>query len=198
MMAGDYLQCSSQRQLAEQRPLFRQLINQPPLQAPLGVHAVAGNCEYGRDWEPLFEHTSVLTYDEDTTVDLGPLKLSFLRLHSGRLGKTIERDDERFHIVMGHYPDFASRAPVDADLLLAGHCHGGQVRIPGFGPPITLSSVPRSWTQGMTELSGGRKLIVSRGIGMERGHAPRLRFLCRPEVIVIDLIPAQGDTPNSN
>jgi uncharacterized protein len=191
MMAGDYLQCSSQGQLAKQRPLFRQLLNEPPLRAPLGVHAVAGNCEYGWDWTPIFDGTNVSTYGDTTTIDVGPLKLTLLGFQDGRLGKTIERDDERFHIVMGHYPDFASRAPVDADLLLAGHCHGGQVRVPGFGPPITLSSVPRDWTQGMTELEGGRKLIVSRGIGMERGHAPRLRFLCRPEVIVIDLVPAQ-------
>lgn len=190
LLAGDYLQCSSKRQLAEQTPLFRRLLNDPPLRAPLGVHAVAGNCEYGREWTPLFEGTGVKTYEDSTSVDVGPLRLSLLSFNDGRLGRTIEREDERFHIAMGHYPDFALRAPVAADLLVAGHCHGGQVRVPGFGPPITLSSVPRAWTQGMTALDGDRKLIVSRGIGMERGYAPRLRFLCRPEVIVIDLMPA--------
>ena len=41
----------------------------------------------------------------------------------------------------------------------------------------------------MNELPSGAKLLVSRGIGLERGHAPRIRFLCRPELVVIDLVP---------
>ena len=35
-------------------------------------------------------------------------------------------------------------------------------------------------------LSGGRTLIVSRGIGMERGAAPRFRFRCHPEIVVVE------------
>jgi uncharacterized protein len=54
---------------------------------------------------------------------------------------------------------------------------------------ITHSRVPHTWAAGLTELSGGRKLLVSRGIGMERGYAPSMRFLCRPELVVIDLTP---------
>ncbi|HVA47325.1 MAG TPA: hypothetical protein VNH11_13230 [Pirellulales bacterium] len=42
---------------------------------------------------------------------------------------------------------------------------------------------------GVTQPAGGRTLIVSRGVGMERGAAPRLRFLCRPELVVIELVP---------
>ncbi|MCA8980675.1 MAG: metallophosphoesterase [Planctomycetes bacterium] len=190
LLAGDYLQCSSPAQWKQQIPLFRELLKQPPLHAPLGVHAVAGNCEGQWNWTPIFEGTGVTTYEETTTVDLGPVTLTCFSFREGRLGRTTPRPDECFHIALGHYPDYAIQAPVDADLLLAGHCHGGQVRVPGFGPPITLSSVPRAWTQGMTELDGGRKLIVSRGIGMERGMAPRLRFLCRPEVVIIDVVPA--------
>jgi non-ribosomal peptide synthetase component F len=46
------------------------------------------------------------------------------------------------------------------------------------------------WAAGVTALEGGRTLVVSRGIGMERGYAPRLRFPCRPEIVVIELEPA--------
>jgi uncharacterized protein len=90
--------------------------------------------------------------------------------------------------VLGHCPQFAM-GNVEADLLLAGHTHGGQVRLPWIGPLTTGCAVPRSWAAGLTELPGGRKLIVSRGTGMERGCAPRIRFLCRPELVVIDLVP---------
>lgn len=95
---------------------------------------------------------------------------------------------DRFHIVLGHSPDFAL-GRVEADLLVAGHTHGGQVRLPGLGPLLTMSRVPRSWAAGVTSLQDGRTLVVSRGIGMERGAAPRLRFLCRPELVVIDVVP---------
>jgi uncharacterized protein len=78
---------------------------------------------------------------------------------------------------------------VQADLLIAGHTHGGQIRLPGVGPLVTNAKVPRRWAAGMSDLPGGRKLLVSRGIGMERGNAPRLRLFCRPEMAVIDLLP---------
>jgi len=92
-------------------------------------------------------------------------------------------------VALGHRPDFAL-GDVRADLLLAGHTHGGQVVLPFIGPPITLTAVPRSWASGRTELDGGRTLVVSRGVGMERGYAPRLRFGCPPEILVIDLVPS--------
>jgi hypothetical protein len=91
-----------------------------------------------------------------------------------------------FHIVPAHRPDFALTRP-DADLLLAGHVHGGQVRLPFIGPLITLSNVPRDWAVGLTTLPWGGHLFVSRGVGMERKNAPRLRFLCRPEIAILEL-----------
>ena len=96
---------------------------------------------------------------------------------------------DRFHIVLRHAPNFAL-GDVQADLLVAGHTHGGQVRLPWIGPIFTFSTIPRSWATGATRLSGGRWLVVSSGVGLERGSAPRLRFLCRPEIAVIHVEPA--------
>jgi hypothetical protein len=98
-------------------------------------------------------------------------------------------DPEHFHVVLGHSPNFAL-GDVAADLLIAGHTHGGQVRLPLVGAIMTLSRIPRRWAAGgLTNLPDGRRLLVSRGIGMERCNAPRLRFLCRPELVVLDLTP---------
>jgi len=77
-------------------------------------------------------------------------------------------------------------------LSLAGHTHGGQVRLPVLGPVTTLSSVPRRYAAGLSVRPAGGHLFVSRGIGMERENAPRLRFLCRPQLVVIDLLPERG------
>lgn len=91
----------------------------------------------------------------------------------------------------GHAPDYAlalqgTREPF---LALAGHTHGGQVQLPFFGPPVTLTRVPREFAAGRFARFGAGTLSVSRGIGMERYDAPRLRFLCRPELRVIVLLP---------
>ncbi len=121
-------------------------------------------------------------------MDLGPLQLTLLDPEDARSDAPPVPRVEGFHVVLGHAPDFALAAP-PADLLLAGHIHGGQVRIPGWGPLLTLSRVPRSWATGRTELPQGGTLVVSRGLGMERGDAPRLRLGCRPELVVIELVP---------
>lgn len=196
LLSGDYLQAAErvERRLA---PQFQRLFTDPSLRPRFGIHAVEGDCEAQEDWEYQFDGTGTVTHDETETVEVGPLALTCLTLRDSHSLARIERPDERFHIVLGHHPNFALRS-VDADLLLAGHCHGGQVRLPLLGPPIKLAAIPRAWTQGMTDLEGDRKLVVSRGIGMERGGAPRLRFLCRPEVVVIDLVPAQDPAADSN
>jgi hypothetical protein len=77
-------------------------------------------------------------------------------------------------------------ATLGVDLYLAGHTHGGQWRLPGFGAILTSS---RHWKR--YEAGSYREdkthLYVSRGIGMEGFGAPRARLFCPPEVVVIDL-----------
>ena len=77
------------------------------------------------------------------------------------------------------------------DLVVAGHTHGGQFVIPGFGPPLTLSRVPRAVAAGGLHVVSGAQIYVSRGIGHERGLAPPLRFNCPPELTVLTLTAAQ-------
>jgi uncharacterized protein len=77
-------------------------------------------------------------------------------------------------------------APPEIDLVLAGHTHGGQVVLPLLGPPHTAIRLPRRYAGGLNDY-GGIALHVSRGIGMERGFAPPVRFLCPPEVCVVDV-----------
>ena len=76
--------------------------------------------------------------------------------------------------------------PVGVDLVLAGHTHGGQVVMPFFGPVVTASRLPRLFAGGLHDFRG-TPLHVSRGVGMERGFSPPVRFLCPPEICVLDL-----------
>jgi uncharacterized protein len=92
-------------------------------------------------------------------------------------------------IVLAHRPDgVLDLAPgTRVDLFVAGHTHGGQVQIPGFGPLVTLSSVPRDVAAGGLSDLDGRRIWVSRGVGRERTKAPPLRLFCPPDVGVLTL-----------
>ncbi len=79
----------------------------------------------------------------------------------------------------------AGRARVD--LALAGHTHGGQIVLPFFGPPLTLTGLERPYAAGGLHDYHGIPLHVSRGVGMERGSAPQVRFLCPPEICLLDV-----------
>jgi predicted MPP superfamily phosphohydrolase len=97
----------------------------------------------------------------------------------------LRQRESDFVVVASHVPDYsADLSALDIDLHLAGHTHGGQITIPGFGPPVTLSKLPREFAHGMNRF-GEHWLDVTSGIGMEGHHAPRIRFLCPPEVVLI-------------
>jgi predicted MPP superfamily phosphohydrolase len=73
------------------------------------------------------------------------------------------------------------------DLYLAGHTHGGQLRLPVYGAMFTATTVGKRYEMGRYDVDG-LTLYVSRGIGMEGKGAPRARFLCPPEIVCIDVI----------
>jgi predicted MPP superfamily phosphohydrolase len=98
-------------------------------------------------------------------------------------------DDDDIRILLSHRPDsvLTLPRPTRVDLVVAGHTHGGQVQLPLLGPPIILSDVPRRVGAGGFHLVDGRPIYVSRGVGAERGQAPRIRFLCPPEASLLVL-----------
>jgi len=92
-------------------------------------------------------------------------------------------------IVLYHYPDEVRRAAAaGADLYLAGHTHGGQVALPFYGAMVTLSRHGKTFERGLHRV-GKTTLYVNRGIGMEGSIVPRIRFMARPEVAVIEICP---------
>jgi uncharacterized protein len=83
-----------------------------------------------------------------------------------------------FRLGLSHSPDTLPWAKANhIDLMLAGHNHGGQVRLPGLGPVLVPSKFSRRYDCG-TFFEAPTLMYVSRGLG---GTYP-LRWNCRPEV----------------
>jgi predicted MPP superfamily phosphohydrolase len=98
-------------------------------------------------------------------------------------------------ILMCHAPDFVdplSKHPASRSiaLMLSGHTHGGQVRIPFLGA-MHLPPGGRKYVEGLFEL-GGIQLYVNRGIG---AVGVPFRFNCRPEITRFRLRAASPQTP---
>lgn len=107
------------------------------------------------------------------------------------LGSSADADaDAPFTILLSHRPDAIRDLAAPVDLVVAGHTHGGQIAIPGIGPLVTFSQLPRSAAAGGLHDVDGQSIYVSTGVGLERGHAPQARFSVRPSVGVIDVVPA--------
>ncbi|MFZ5476095.1 MAG: metallophosphoesterase [Myxococcota bacterium] len=161
--------------------------------APLGKWSVMGNWEYWggapRDvWEGLVTRHGI-TLLHDRSVDVGPLQLvgtddalagdpdvdaAFADVRPGKPA-----------LVLTHSPGiFPKVARSPARVVLAGHTHGGQVRIPLLGPfflPRGSGPYPWGWYE-----HDGVWMFVSRGVGWS--VAP-LRWRAPPEVATIRLVP---------
>jgi hypothetical protein len=96
----------------------------------------------------------------------------------------VDAPQEIFRLCLSHTPDnmpWARREGID--LMLSGHVHGGQIRIPGIGSVIVPSQFGRRYDCGVFQ-EGPTVLHVSRGLG---GEHP-LRFNCSPEVTLLTLV----------
>jgi predicted MPP superfamily phosphohydrolase len=86
-------------------------------------------------------------------------------------------------ILLAHYPDYVKQLGAQKiDLLLAGHSHGGQVRLPLVGALMVPNRVDQ-YDMGLFKTPAG-PLYVNPGIGYY--HLP-VRFNCRPEITVIEV-----------
>jgi len=188
LFGGDYIQGGPGVSDTQARAALNRVIQAAELTAPLGCFAVRGNIDLHEPWQESFAGTGVRTCEQTTNIDSGELDVLLLSYADSLRTDLALGPRPGFRIVVGHSPDFAL-GTARADLLLAGHTHGGQVRLPFIGPILTLSRVRRRWASGVTELPGSATLIVPHGVGMERRHAPRMRFLCPPEVYIIDITP---------
>ena len=99
----------------------------------------------------------------------------------------------RFGVAVMHSPDSIPEAVASGyEFVVAGHTHGGQVRMPVVGALVTNSSLPRRVVSGLFRM-GDALVHVSPGLGTGK-YAP-FRFLCRPEATLLELVPQAEPEP---
>jgi uncharacterized protein len=166
--------------------------------APLGVFAVSGSpaVDLPPDLDRLYEGLPArLLENEGITIQFDGASFEVFGLScthrpfvdGPRLEPATAENRNMLRILLYHSPDLAEDAArAGFDLQLSGHTHGGQVRLPWFGAIFTGSLFGKRFEAGRIQLDG-LTLYVSRGIGLEGAAAPRLRFLCPPEIIFWDI-----------
>jgi len=174
---GDYEMC---REVYEQ------------LHAPLGVWFVRGNWENDkplRRERAFYQQVGVhllVNASQEVRPDVWLIGLDDPYSGAAKPDAALEGvPPGAYKIAAFHSPAFFDQMAGRADLILTGHTHGGQVRLP-FLRPLWLPKGCGRYIEGWYEEQGSR-MYVSRGLGMS---LLPIRFLCRPEITFITVKPA--------
>lgn len=189
LFGGDYI-CESPRYIADARePLAAMAAT-----ATYGAWGILGNHDIANIRQRVvdgLEDTGIQLLTNEA-VEVMTMKGSFwiVGIDDILLGK--DRPAEAFanvpadalSIALWHEADHAERLePFGPLLMLSGHTHGGQVRLPFLGA-LATPKLGKRFVSGRFEI-GNMTLFVSNGIGMYR---PPVRFNCPPEVVLVRLI----------
>ena len=170
---------------------FHRFVSQ--LQEIAPVYGVRGNWDHPEDSGVLYgPFPQSLLNGNAQELTIKGQKIVLGGMHADELASIAPRfasDPSAFKVFLYHYPDAITAVKAAGiDLYLSGHTHGGQVRLPFYGALVTFSRYDKKYEAGLYHESD-TYMYVNRGIGMEGGRAPRVRFLDRPEVTVIDIVP---------
>ena len=200
VLMGDYF--ATHRFVTERVPHAAWAAELARLKAPLGVYAVLGNHDWWYDVDgvrralakvhmPVMENDAVLLGEagqrfwlaglgDQLAHWLGPSRFRGEDDLPGTL-KRITTDDPV--ILLAHEPDIFVNVPQRVALTIAGHTHGGQIRLPLLTPMWTPSAYGARFAYGHI-IERGRHMIVSGGLGCSK--VP-LRLGVPPEIVRVTL-----------
>lgn len=158
------------------------------LEAPLGKYAVLGNHDYGpqaqkRTDEILTAGGFSVLYNESVQFPEYGMHLFGMDDCMFGAGKASAYQAQvgSFNLVLCHEPDVFDGMQ-GADLMLSGHTHGGQVRLPFIGA-AALPGLGKNYISGLYEKENG-DIYVNRGLGTT---IMKLRLFCTPEITILTL-----------
>ncbi len=191
LLTGDYINALRPQTFAA----LQQMLGD--LEAPYGIYAVTGNVDlYPRAMMEVLEPTGSRVLDNEVVdAEVRGQLIQIVGLSTrGSFSRALSVIDElrsqttdRFRLLIAHYPDYITLSDgAQIDLYLAGHTHGGQVRLPFYGALLIDSLWQEDYDMGRYDVEG-TVLFVSRGTGFSGGYEPQVRFRCPPEVVLITL-----------
>ena len=161
------------------------------LRARYGVFAARGNHD-GPYWTPIVFARTPIVLLQNRWVAAGPITLAGMDDITGpgepsaRTRATVAgAPADRPLVLIAHEPDFFRWVPPSVDLAIAGHTHGGQIKLPWFGAPTTGRAYLDAHLRGLF-VEPGKAMVVSSGIGTS---VVPLRIGVPPEIVVITLGP---------
>ncbi|MDR2839247.1 MAG: hypothetical protein LBV49_11885, partial [Azonexus sp.] len=166
------------------------------LKAPLGVFATLGNHDWWYDGEAVRQalQSVGITVLENAAVPLPtaqPLWLAGIgddmSDHAQPTKAFAQLPDSAPFIVVMHDPVNADRLPARALVAVAGHTHGGQVRLPFIGALIVPGRSPRQHAYGWIPDAPAPTFVTS---GVGTSILP-VRFNCPPEIVILRLVPGK-------
>jgi predicted MPP superfamily phosphohydrolase len=194
VICGDYI--SGGRSHHEMDPeKFAPLLKD--FRAPLGVYSVLGNHDWWFDGERVrraleANGIKVLENEVATVETRGTsfwlVGLADLWTRPQRVETTIANVPAGVPLIaITHNPDIFPQLPQGVSLLLAGHTHGGQVRLPLIGTIVSVSRFGERYVSGHI-VENGRHLFVTTGIGTS---IYPVRFGVPPEIVLLTIISKQ-------
>jgi predicted MPP superfamily phosphohydrolase len=186
LATGDFMTCRGAEQVERTLAVIAKL---QPRRTP--TFAILGNHDYGRGWSDLAAADQLedglatlgVTVLRNGVADFRGLQIAgcddWWAERSDVPSTIAQLDDSRSAIFLCHNPDVVDLPVWDGyeGWILAGHTHGGQCCVPGYGAPVLPIRNPL-YASGEVTLDAGRRLYVNRGLGYKH----RVRFFSRPEI----------------
>ncbi len=192
LLSGDYL--NDRDKLLELESYIHQLV----LIAP--TYFTLGNWDNVEIFRTLKKAGAISVFEKDELVYIKNFQLNIFSIKMPWSFKPFEVEEkhfleifkgsqETFSLFLIHTPDhFPVAVKYKIDLVLAGHTHGGQFRLPFFGSRFKYSKFGKKYESGIF-YDGQSCMYVNRGIGMTGNVRYRMRSLCPPEILIITIKP---------
>lgn len=191
LLGGDYVHI-------EKRLVAPTLAEFGKLRAPLGVFGVLGNHDY---WSGAtitrramqangiqeLSNTGVWLVKGEERLRLGGVD----DLWYGRQdlnAALADTQDSETSILLSHNPDYVEHLEDPrVGLVLSGHTHGGQVVLPVIGAPRVPSAYGQKYLSGLVK-TNVTQVYVTRGVGSTGAFGLPVRFCCRPEISLLEIV----------
>ena len=160
------------------------------LRANIGIYGVLGNHDHynsaGRITRAIRSAGANVLVDQRENLEKGGRRLWIVGVDDLQHGHTdlpallSDCPEKEFRLTLSHNPEFLdlfSDHQQHTDLMLSGHTHGGQIRLPLLGAPH-LSLTGHKYVMGLNQFKG-MQVYTTRGVGTV---GPPVRLFCPPEI----------------